>query len=132
MPYKDSANRRMAEKIRRLLHPEKHRKYDATYKRTNKGRFASLKAKAKIRKIRVTLKLNEFILLRNKPCYYCGGALPDVGHGLDRLINSIGYEKGNVISCCGPCNRIRGSDLTHEEMVAAMCAVLGHRKVNDV
>lgn len=63
-----------------------------------------------------------------RPCYYCG-APPETRvlrvwqsgkgcrsvvtieayHGLDRKDPVRGYERGNVVSCCSKCNKIKGS-----------------------
>ncbi len=40
--------------------------------------------------------------------------------GIDRKNNAKGYVNGNVVSCCGVCNSIKGKHLTHREMLAVM------------
>jgi hypothetical protein len=50
------------------------------------------------------LTLEEFILLVNAPCFYCGN--PKSG-GVDRCDNKAGYEFLNCRSCCGTCNRFK-------------------------
>ncbi len=40
----------------------------------------------------------------NHPCVFCGG---ETLGGMDRLDNSRGYEKSNVVSCCPWCNVIK-------------------------
>lgn len=47
-----------------------------------------------------------------------------MGSGLDRTDNSKGYLIKNVVPCCGICNSIKGSNLTHSEMIVAMRAVM--------
>jgi len=41
-----------------------------------------------------------------KPCHYCGIEVkfPETRNGLDRVDNTIGYCKSNVVPCCYPCN----------------------------
>jgi len=29
--------------------------------------------------------------------------------GIDRVLNNVGYEKGNVVPCCKDCNKFKGS-----------------------
>ena len=48
-------------------------------------------------------------------CEYCGGGLDPAGTGLDRLDSSLGYERANVVPCCGRCNMIKGGELTYKE-----------------
>ena len=56
----------------------------------------------------------------NKPCYYCGviggntftinrfGTTESYAYnGIDRLNNDIGYILGNVVPCCGACNKAK-------------------------
>jgi hypothetical protein len=54
------------------------------------------------------------------PCHYCGdpggntirrmdrGHAPTPYNGIDRMDNARGYVEGNVVSCCGACNRAKG------------------------
>lgn len=85
------------------------RKSERDYKkrRTLKGRFIGLKARAKIRQIFVDLTFEDYReLVENRNCSYCGGVLPEVGHGLDRIDSSIGYIKSNLTPCCTVCNNV--------------------------
>lgn len=52
------------------------------------------------------------------PCYYCGFPLPKLraGSGLDRLDNSRGYDRPNVVPCCPVCNVVRRDFFTPQEM----------------
>lgn len=56
--------------------------------------------------------------LFESPCYYCGiskynKTLPYDLHatyeynGIDRVDNTLGYVEGNVVACCGRCNRAK-------------------------
>lgn len=74
---------------------------------------------------------DEFVDFRenNKKCFYCPNDLPEVGSGMDRIDNSKGYLLDNIVPCCTSCNKIRGNNLTHEEMVVAMNAVNTFRKL---
>lgn len=38
--------------------------------------------------------------------------------GVDRADNSQGYVFSNMVLCCGPCNAVKGSILTQDEMLA--------------
>lgn len=46
-------------------------------------------------------------------CLYCGDT---VRVGLDRIDNTKGHEKGNVVPCCYECNCARMDNFSHEEM----------------
>lgn len=114
-------NRRYREKNReRLLARERQ------YREENKGRlyerrrlvttrFSSAKSWAKRRGHDWQLTKNEYAGLIARPCYYCGGDLPEVGAGLDRRDNSLGYLLDNVVSCCWLCNTIKNNRLTETE-----------------
>ena len=45
--------------------------------------------------------------------WYCGDT-EDIG--LDRIDNTKGHTKDNVVPCCYICNTTRGSNFTYEEM----------------
>lgn len=105
------------------------------YARTDQGRFGAARRIAKRRNLDWKLTLEKFIELTSPPCFYCKnllGSPTKVGLGLDRLNNSRGYEEGNIISCCGTCNKIRGASLTVEEAKAAINAVLLLRGMKNV
>ena len=48
-----------------------------------------------------------------KSCTYCGD---ETKMGFDRINNSIGHIKSNVVPCCYDCNVARSDNFTHEEM----------------
>jgi len=48
-----------------------------------------------------------------KSCVYCGSKSKI---GLDRIDNSIGHIKSNVVPCCYNCNVARADNFTHNEM----------------
>lgn len=51
---------------------------------------------------------------------------------VDRLDNTKGYLKSNVVACCRICNRIKGQQWSVEEMQAAMTAVREVRYKNRI
>jgi len=130
MPYKDFERRRVRNKERRRENPKVHRGADAKYKRTLKGQFSYLKARAKRRGIQVKLTLEEFLKIREQlRCTYCHEELPQqIGHCLDRKDSELGYIASNVTVCCTSCNKVKSDVLTHEEMLVAMEAVLKVRQ----
>jgi hypothetical protein len=75
------------------------------------------------------LSFEDVVLLWSSGCHYCSvPILGKKGVGLDRIDNSIGYIKGNVLPCCGDCNKVRNTVFSVGEMETAMKAVLEYRK----
>lgn len=82
-----------------------------------------------IRKRRVfEITKTEFMRLVAQPCAYCGRAPFTVAarvtangvftyNGLDRVDSSSGYTLENVVTCCRPCNDMKGT-LDYAEFIA--------------
>ena len=52
--------------------------------------------------------------IHQRPCHYCG----DEGMvGCDRIDNSRGHSKDNVVPCCLDCNTARSHRFSYDEMV---------------
>lgn len=73
-----------------------------------------------------TLTFEEFKVLAEKDCFYCGGYFGKVkfGKGLDRIDNSKGYEAGNVIPACEQCNGTRSNRWNVEETKIMITAII--------
>ena len=65
------------------------------------------------------LDKSRFLELTKANCHYCGSEPSQVidrpnnngtyvYNGIDRLNNSDGYISGNVVPCCGICNKMKG------------------------
>jgi 5-methylcytosine-specific restriction endonuclease McrA len=69
--------------------------------------------------------------VQNRRCAYCGidsqrlyalrivnvrTKRSDESIGVDRRDNELPYDLANLVSCCGPCNAIKGSILSDSEM----------------
>ena len=78
-------------------------KYYREHKQTLKSRFTVYRANAKARDLIFGITFDEFVELTKKPCHYCG----EEGFGIDRLDNTIGYLRENVVSCCSICNMMK-------------------------
>jgi hypothetical protein len=66
--------------------------------------------------------------IQYKSCHYCHRT--DVRMGCDRIDNSKGHTKANVVPCCKDCNFARGDRFTHEEAMilgATIRAIIASR-----
>ncbi len=81
------------------------------------ARYSHLKNSSKGRGLPVTMTKEEYHQVRDNPCFYCEGPISPTATGLDRLDNTLGYTVYNTVACCGPCNVIRGVNLTVNEMI---------------
>lgn len=69
-----------------------------------------------------------------KDCHYCKRTPYQThrGHaymGIDRVDNSRGYYKDNVLPCCKECNSIKGQYLSQEEMEVIAPIILAIRRI---
>jgi hypothetical protein len=79
--------------------------------------YNQYKKSAKKRNYEFLLNREDFINLTSKNCNYCGtppSSLKYIGrkdkykyNGIDRVNNNFGYIKGNVVTCCRECNRMK-------------------------
>lgn len=67
-----------------------------------------------------TISLQEYRVLIQQGCEYCGWAIEGHGRGIDRMDNSKGYEPGNCTPACGLCNSMKGNALSHHEQKTIM------------
>ena len=56
-----------------------------------------------------------YVSIVKSPCHYCKGKLGMWGSRLDRINPLKGYVKGNVVACCGGCNKFKSNILTQQE-----------------
>ena len=78
--------------------------------------WAIYRAAAKRRGIQFELPRELLNDLVTDCCFYCHKP-PDTINGIDRVVNTLGYVEGNVVSCCGWCNTAK-SDFTAAEFTA--------------
>lgn len=81
--------------------------------------YKRYKRSAEIRGKSFDLSPQIFTHLTNCKCFYCGktpyqkqGKIKY--NGIDRIENEKGYIVGNVVSCCGKCNKAKGTMSFHE------------------
>jgi len=60
------------------------------------------------------LKFTDILDLIKKPCFYCDDTLDRIG--TDRIDNSIGHIKTNIVPSCHSCNNSRLNNWSHQEM----------------
>lgn len=68
-------------------------------------KFGRYKYQAEQRGLSFTLTFEEFEQYYRKNCFYCNSEVETIG--LDRVNNDVGYELGNVVSCCWMCNSMK-------------------------
>jgi len=82
--------------------------------------ISDYKRKAKQRGLLFELSLDDCLELFQGKCFYCGTEPRSVAkskvfygeykyNGIDRLKNTEGYKKNNVVSCCMLCNLKKGT-----------------------
>jgi hypothetical protein len=72
---------------------------------------------ARDRGIAWALTDDDLAELVSESCFYCGatpanatsGARSFPYNGIDRIDNTIGYERANCVPCCRPCNMMKGT-----------------------
>lgn len=96
---------RQANRAWHKAHPESRIKD----KESLRSRYRSMKWKAKIKNLELTLSFEEYSqIVASGLCIYDQQPLPKQGSGIDRLDNQIGYVPGNCVPCCASCNSKKG------------------------
>lgn len=88
------------------------------------GLVSIYKNNARLRELPFDLTGVEAFELFKGNCFYCerkpyqvykSGSNEFVYNGIDRVDNTQGYTKDNCVSCCGVCNRMKGT-MTEDEL----------------
>lgn len=90
----------------------------------SKVRYNNFTGNAKKRNLTNEITKEEFDYFLSMTCYYCD----EKACGLDRIDNSQGYKKGNVLSCCMRCNHTRNTYWTVEETRKMIRMILKDRE----
>jgi hypothetical protein len=87
--------------------------------------------------ILLTLSRAELVALVTKPCHYCGGMdscstrkHTAACNGIDRIDNAQGYVAGNVVPCCGRCNKAK-NDQTQADFLSWVRQVYVHQAAQE-
>lgn len=102
--------------------------------------YAGYKYQASVRNHAFVLTKDEFKILTQGDCHYCGGK-PSQMHpkvnrhnngyyiynGIDRVDSSIGYYLPNCVPCCGGCNHMK-KQKSAEEFIRVCTAVVEYQK----
>lgn len=111
---KHSGELKKSNKMYRINHEEEIKKYTGKKRLTLASRYSTLKSTANRRGLACFLSLEDYKMVIENPCYYCGGDLPPTGSGTDRVDSSLGYVIGNVRACCMICNRSKSNSTENE------------------
>jgi len=85
---------------------------------------------AKRRGYELSITEEEYGKLISLNCHYCDHSLrEEVGSGMDRIHNDVGYTLTNVVPCCATCNLGRGDRFSYEEW-GVMIKALMHFRFN--
>lgn len=97
--------------------------------------YGEYKNSANTREYDFTIDFDTFVYIVKQPCTYCGVINSNYRiirngsfsyNGLDRVDNSIGYTRGNVVSCCRICNRAKHT-LTKKEFQEWINRLVNHQ-----
>lgn len=110
----DTRTGRPSPRCTRCRYAARGRQYYEQTRGTPQKKFDTYKNMARSRGYSFTLTVVEFMSFWQKPCSYCGDAILTIG--IDRLVNSAGYEIGNCVSCCETCNKMKRMQ-TKEEFI---------------
>ena len=92
----------------RELHPEKVKEINEKNKNNIDRYFQIYKNSAILKQLLFELTKEEYLLIVNSPCNYCGIIQEKGFNGIDRVNSTIGYVNNNCVSCCAMCNYMKG------------------------
>ena len=68
-------------------------------------------------------------MIISQSCYLCGKESDDFHtNGIDRIDNNIGYEKNNVLPCCGDCNYMK-REFNLDHLLIKYCQIYYKRRL---
>jgi hypothetical protein len=103
---------------RRAYARKRHRDGKETERERNSRKFCLSRRGARNRGFVFSLTREEFDALVAQPCVYGGGHPKDgIRIGIDRKVNTKGYDKENCVPCCYFHNLVKSSWFTFEDML---------------
>jgi 5-methylcytosine-specific restriction endonuclease McrA len=78
----------------------KRNKYDNSLPKE----YKSYLMRSNVKGVEFSLSQEEFYLIANKDCYYCG---EEGMNGIDRINPKLGYFWENCVPCCSQCNHMK-------------------------
>lgn len=78
----------------------------------------------------MSINFETFTHLITSPCYYCGYQKDNEVNGIDRRDNAKGYEDGNCVPCCTPCNMMKA--YYHPDFFLEKCKIIAKMQTVDV
>ena len=99
---------------------------------------------AKVRGLIYALTREQFKILTSRKCYYCNASPSKstktanynyfgeyIYNGIDRINNELGYILDNCVSCCYPCNSMKG-ELTQKEFFEKIQLINSNLKLSNL
>jgi len=92
--------------------------------------YSDYRCSARSRHIDFSLSKDVFEKLITANCVYCGKPPSNLKrgysyNGLDRINQDVGYELGNVFTCCYVCNKWKG-ELSLQQFLDHVKAIVDH------
>lgn len=96
-----------------------------------KERYDFYKNNAKRRNLDFDLSIEQFDIITQQECIYCGGYSGKYNNnsfsGIDRVDSNKGYVEDNIVPCCDVCNKMKGV-LTVSQWLNHIQSILDHYK----
>jgi hypothetical protein len=123
---------RRAEILHKYHHSTKHQTTHQRYRSSIINRYKILVRAAKKRNIELNLTFEEYVQIFDKGiCTYCANPVGPAT-AMDRLDNTKGYTKDNLVGCCSDCNKLRQDRLTPAELVEVIKLLKKLRNTEDI
>jgi hypothetical protein len=89
--------------------PEKMAKINENKKNSKEQNYNIYKRSADLKNVEFRLTYDQYLLVIEKECHYCGIIQEKGFNGIDRKDQTKGYIFDNCVSCCKMCNYMKGS-----------------------
>lgn len=119
------AMRAEKEKHRRARMKENGESAHEKRKQTDGGIWNCVLTSARSKNLDLTIPREEIITLAKEACHYCGCAS---ARGIDRMNNTLGYSRENILPACSQCNMMK-MDMKYTCFLALCCDLARHFEV---